>query len=108
MHSYGEFPVTCHYHCVLGIFVTSKDIENVSAEILKMSRFDHPNVMQLIGVCVAPSAHGDNGTGPCIVMPFMAKGSLLDFLRKEADNLCVESEGDIDHVRTLFSEPITS
>lgn len=57
-----------------------------------MYQFDHPNVMQLIGVCLAPS---DQGSGPCIVMPFMAKGSLLDHLRKEADNLCVESEEDL-------------
>ena len=58
---------------------------------MKMHQFDHPNVMQLIGVCLAPS---DQGNGPCIVMPFMAKGSLLDHLRKEADNLFVESEED--------------
>ena len=61
-----------------------------------MSKFNHANVMRLIGVCVAPSDHGDSGTGPCIVMPFMAKGSLLDFLRKEADNLYAKSEDDVN------------
>lgn len=86
----------------LGIFTTASDIENVTAEIMKMHQFDHPNVMQLIGVCLAPS---DQGNGPCIVMPFMAKGSLLDYLRKEADNLFVESEDDFNvsevlHIRS--------
>ncbi len=71
----------------LGIFATASDIENVSAEILKMRNFDHPNVMKLIGVCVVPSDQDIHATGPCMVMPFMAKGSLLDNLRKDADNL---------------------
>ena len=78
-----------------GIFATESDIENVSAEILKMQKFDHPNVMPLIGVCVGPSSGEDSGVGgPCIVMPYMAKGSLLDYLRKEAEHLVVENEED--------------
>lgn len=75
-----------------GIFVTAIDIQNVSAEILKMKKFDHPNVMPLIGVCMGPS--DSDASGPCIVMPFMAKGSLLDYLRKEGENLFAESEED--------------
>lgn len=54
-----------------------------------MCKFDHPNVMQLIGVCVVNS---DSGNGPFIVMPFMEKGSLLDFLRKEAKDLFVDNQ----------------
>lgn len=57
-----------------------------------MQKFDHPNVMKLIGVCMGPSENDSGASGPCIVMPFMARGSLLDFLRKEADNLFVASE----------------
>lgn len=78
----------------LGIFASDEDIMNISSEILKMFKFDHPNVMKLIGVCVEPTDHGDSGLGPCIVMPFMAKGSLLDFLRKEK-NLIVQEEANI-------------
>ena len=77
-----------------GIFATESDIQSVSAEILKMYKFRHPNVMPLIGVCMGPSDGDSSATGPCIVMPFMAKGSLLDYLRKEAENLFVESEQD--------------
>ena len=86
----------------VGIFATASDIENVSAEILKMSKFDHPNVMPLIGVCMAPSEDGASSTGPCIVMPFMSKGSLLDYLRKEADNLFVESDEE-SNVSDLYT-----
>lgn len=78
----------------LGIFTTASDIENLSAEILKMRKFNHPNVMKLIGVCIVPSDQDVHTTGPCIVMPFMAKGSLLDTLRKEADNLITTNVDD--------------
>lgn len=66
----------------------------MSAEILKMHQFNHPNVMRLIGVCWTPSDHDTRSSDPCIVMPFMANGSLLDYLRKEADSLFVETEQD--------------
>ena len=49
--------------------------------------------MRLVGVCLAPSGY-NGGAGPCIVMPFMAKGSLLDFLRKHSDTLILESDED--------------
>lgn len=60
-----------------------------------MRHFNHRNVMSLIGVCVAPSEQGHSSVGPSIVMPFMAKGSLLDYLRKEADNLFAADEDDV-------------
>ena len=63
-----------------------------------MSRFNHPNVMTLIGVCLAPSNEGEVSVGPSIVMPFMAKGSLLDYLRKEAGNLIADTEHEVCHV----------
>ena len=50
-------------------------------ESLKMSRFKHPHVMGLIGVCL------DAGPAPYIVMPYMANGCLLDYLRRERDTL---------------------
>jgi len=46
-----------------------------------MQSFKHPNVMSLIGVC-------ENFCGgPAIVMPFMANGSVLDYLRRERKSL---------------------
>ena len=77
---------------LVGIFTTESDIENMSREIEKMQRFDHPNVMSLIGVCFAPSEHESSSGGPCIVMPFMEKGSLLEQLRKKSEEFNVASE----------------
>ena len=56
-------------------------------EMMKMEQFDHPNVMSLIGVCMDSDAGGGS---PCIVMPFMAKGSLLHYLRENRKILRVE------------------
>ncbi len=54
-----------------------------------MKRFNHPNVLGLIGVCV------DAGEAPYIVMPFMQNGSLLMYLRKERPNLTIaKNAGD--------------
>ena len=59
-----------------------------------MQQFDHPNVISLIGVCIVSSTEVSSSTGPCIVMPFMEKGCLLDQLRKESEGLHVTSEDD--------------
>lgn len=60
-----------------------------------MYRFDHRNVMSLIGVCLAPAEEGVVSAGPGIVMPFMSKGSLLDYLRREADNFFAVTEDEV-------------
>ena len=49
-----------------------------------MQQFDHPNVLQIVGVCL------DGGPAPYIIMPFMANGSLLSHLKEERENLVVE------------------
>ena len=59
-----------------------------------MYRFNHPNVMSLVGVCMDPSDHGSSA-GPSMVMPFMVKGSLLDYLRKEANHLKATIESEV-------------
>ena len=63
-------------------------------ESLKMSRFKHAHVMGLIGVCL------DAGPAPYIIMPYMANGSLLDYLRKERSKLVFSQETDEDEVYT--------
>lgn len=59
---------------------------------MKMKQFDHPNVLTLFGVCV------DAGPAPYIVMPYMAKGSLLSYLRKERHNVILTEQDDSDDV----------
>ena len=57
-----------------------------------MSSFDHVNVLTLKGVCL------DGGPAPYIIMPFMANGSLLAYLKKNRKSLVISSEdaGDED------------
>lgn len=62
-------------------------------ESLKMKHFDHPNVLGLIGVCL------DAGPAPYVVMPYMANGSLLQYLKKERSTIVLTQEVDDDVVR---------
>ena len=61
-----------------------------------MKQFNHPNVMNLIGVCI------NAGPAPYIIMPFMANGSLLSYLRKERPNLILDKTTDEDLVKSNF------
>ena len=66
--------------------VTPNDI--LKEEVLKMQSFKHPNVMSLIGVC-------ENFCGgPAVVMPFMANGSTLDYLKRERKSLMLDGEAE--------------
>jgi len=53
-----------------------------------MMEMNHPNVLTLTGVCL------DGGPAPYIVIPFMANGSLLSYLKQERQNLTLESSSD--------------
>ena len=56
-----------------------------------MKDFDHPHIMPLIGVCL------DAGVG--VVMPYMANGSVLIYLKKERETLLLQDEADMEQVR---------
>ena len=73
------------FYCV-GIF-SSSDLKHLAEESQIMARFDHPNVMKLIGVAIS-QAHQTL----FVVMPFMAQGSLLSYLKKYRANLTVDDE----------------
>ena len=75
---------------------TDSDREKVIAEINKMKNLHHPNVMPLIGVCL------DASKGISIVMPFMANGNLLDYLKKERANLYLKSNVDLSTVSNYY------
>ena len=73
---------------------SSKDVKNLVKESLKMSKFDHLNVMKLIGVCI------DTRDTPYIVMPYMTYHALLSYLKKERAVLSIEDEeNDNERVR---------
>ena len=78
--------------CFTGLASSAEDIKSMIDEIVKMDHFDHPNVMSLIGVCMDSS---ENGGGPSIVMPFMEKGSLFDFLRNNRTTLLIQEDDTV-------------
>ncbi len=59
-----------------------------------MQDFDHPHVMSLIGVVCL-----DAGPGIAIVIPYMANGSLFDYLKRERSSLELDDDCEIDQVR---------
>ena len=61
-------------------------------ESLLMYKFDHPNVITLLGLCL------DAGPSPYIVLPFMENGSLLSYVRKNKAKLLVSSEAEEEAV----------
>ena len=69
-------------------FIDESLVEGLLKECVKMQKFDHPNVLNLTGVCL------DGGPTPFLVMPFMANGSLHCYLKKERKNLVILPELD--------------
>lgn len=80
-----------NFHTIsfLGFFDQNR-VADMVKESVKMYGFEHPHVLSVIGVCV------DAGPAPYIVMPFMANGSLLTYIKKEKMNLVVPIDSD-DH-----------
>jgi serine/threonine protein kinase len=70
-----------------------KDVDDLMKESEKMMNFKHPNVLSLIGVCI------EAGDTPYIVLPYMANGSLLVYLRKERPHLTIVEGAGSEMVR---------
>ena len=60
-------------------------MEKLTNEIDTMISFDHPNVMPVIGVSVDRDI-------PFLIMPFMANGSVLEYVRHHEEELLYTSE----------------
>ncbi len=73
---------------------TKTETEEAISEILKMESLSHPNVMSLIGVSITDTMR------IVIIMPYMANGSLLSYIKKERTNLYLDLDVDEDEVRT--------
>ncbi len=74
-----------------GLFSTS-NVQSMVCEVNKMQDLHHPQVMSLIGVCL------DAGPGIAIVMPYMANGSLFDYLKRERGSLELDDDCEIHQV----------
>ena len=65
-----------------------------------MKDFKHRHIMPLIGVCL------DSGVG--VVMPYMANGSVLNYLKEKRESLLLSDEAEIDQVRSCFKQKCSS
>ena len=83
-------------------FFDNSQVNKIMEESIKMKHFDHPNVLHLIGVCL------DAGPAPYVVMPYMANGSLLHYLKKERNNLVLPVGVDEDVVSDSIIRKIIS
>ena len=72
-------------------------VDKFVEESTKMGLFKHSHVMGLIGVCL------DTGSAPYIIMPYMANGSLLNYLKKERNNIVVFEDADENQVCNQLS-----
>ena len=64
-------------------FVDDGAIEELLGECEKMKNLNHLHVMTIKGICL------DGGPVPFLILPYMANGSLLSYIRKEKRNLVV-------------------
>ena len=67
-------------------FFDQRSAADMMKESEKMQGFEHPHVLNITGVCV------DAGPAPYIIMPFMANGSLLAYIKKEKMNLVIPND----------------
>ena len=89
---------TCSNTAVINIYLfldshSTRDVEELTKESEKMRQFKHPNVLNLIGVCI------EAGDTPLLVMPYMANGSLLVYLRKKRPHLTMAGEAGAEMVK---------
>ena len=87
--------LTLRTHPLVGVS-TADQVEKMLSEVAKMEDLHHPNLMPLIGVCISV----DHGMS--IVIPYMANGSLLGFLKRERDQFYLDKRAAEDHVSYSF------
>ena len=67
-------------------------MEEVIEESLKMMKLNHPNVMDLLGVCL------DAGPAPFIVLPYMKNGSVNNYLKQNRTSLLLTQQAEDEQV----------
>ena len=68
-----------HVALYIGTF-SDEEVNELMEECLQMKSFQHPNVMNLLGVCL------DAGPAPYLILPYMANGNLLSYLRNNRES----------------------
>jgi len=75
-------------------FLLDDVVDNFLQECVRLSQLKHPNVMEVIGVCV------DGRAVPFLVMPFMNNGNLLLYLKSNRKKFMVSSNKHLDELVT--------
>ena len=71
---------------------SSSTAEDFIKECNIARKFDHPNVLNLIGVCIIPQE-----AVPLMVMPFMHHGDVKSFVKsKRANTITVETFPEVN------------
>ena len=84
------------YHFFIHAVMSGKsNISELLDESLKMKTFSHPNILNLIGVCI------DAGPAPYIVMPYMEMGSLLQYLKRERPHFTIAEGAELELVSPI-------
>ena len=81
---------------------SKSDIDSLLDECIIMMSFNNLNVLPLIGVCL------DLGPAPYIIMPFMSRGSLLSYLKKERPNLTVADTSEEDIILNVRKQLLSA
>ena len=71
--------------------ISVNEKEKMLKEVSIMISFNHPNVMSLIGLCF-------DGETPLLIMPFMMKGSVLEYVKKNRDTLYFMGNVEVEQV----------
>ena len=73
------------------------DEKKMMKELSTMLSFDHPNVMALIGTCFKRDT-------PLIIMPFMSKGSVLEHVKQQREELLLPEGAPETQVKVHYSD----
>lgn len=83
-------------------FYSEDAVKELLKECIKMKNFHHKHVMTLIGVCL------DGGPEPYLILPYMANGNLVSYLRKEQCSVVVmkdTNKNDSEELSQVRSVP---
>lgn len=86
-----------YYIEILAGSFTKDDTENLIKESILIYKFDHPNVISLIGLCL------DAAPSPYIILPFMENGSLLSYIKNSRATLYTNSDTEDEIVSESFN-----
>ena len=76
---------------------SSQTAESFIKECNIANKFDHPNVLSLIGVCIIPEEDV-----PLMVMPYMHHGDIKSFVKsKRENNIKVEKYPSVRYIFDL-------